>query len=98
MPGTNGEDARERLGIIKSCNDGFKIAEEDLRLRGGGEFFGTRQSGRMLSEIKNLRFPVETVFTAKAVSDEAFSGGYDVSALMRAALSRYEQLAGVAMN
>ena len=52
----------------------------------------------MLSEIKNLRFPVETVFTAKAVSDEAFSGGYDVSALMRAALSRYEQLAGVAMN
>ena len=98
LPGTNGEDARERLGIIKSCNDGFKIAEEDLRLRGGGEFFGTRQSGRMLSEIKNLRFPVETVFTAKAVSDEAFSGGYDVSALMRAALSRYEQLAGVAMN
>jgi len=39
------EDARERLNAFSRTSDGFKIAEEDLRLRGPGEFFGTRQSG-----------------------------------------------------
>jgi ATP-dependent DNA helicase RecG len=39
------EVSRERLDIIEKYHDGFKLAEEDLRLRGPGEFFGTRQSG-----------------------------------------------------
>jgi ATP-dependent DNA helicase RecG len=39
------EVGRERLDIIENVQDGFKLAEEDLRLRGPGEFFGTRQSG-----------------------------------------------------
>jgi ATP-dependent DNA helicase RecG len=39
------EVARERLDIIGRIYDGFQLAEEDLRLRGPGEFFGTRQSG-----------------------------------------------------
>jgi len=39
------EVARARLDIIESVQDGFALAEEDLRLRGPGEFFGTRQSG-----------------------------------------------------
>jgi ATP-dependent DNA helicase RecG len=38
-------EARERLAIIERTLDGFALAEEDLRLRGPGEFFGTRQSG-----------------------------------------------------
>jgi len=37
--------ARERLDIIEKVQDGFVLAEEDLKLRGPGEFFGTRQSG-----------------------------------------------------
>jgi ATP-dependent DNA helicase RecG len=40
-----GEVARERLNVMRSTEDGFVIAEEDLRLRGGGEVLGTRQSG-----------------------------------------------------
>ena len=36
---------QERLSIIETVHNGFKLAEEDLRLRGPGEFFGTRQSG-----------------------------------------------------
>jgi len=36
---------RERLDIIENVQDGFKLAEEDLKMRGPGEFFGTRQSG-----------------------------------------------------
>ena len=39
------EVARERLDIIEKTQDGFQLAEEDLKLRGPGEFFGTRQSG-----------------------------------------------------
>ncbi|QJQ33030.1 ATP-dependent DNA helicase RecG [Sphingomonas lacunae] len=40
-----GETARARLALMRETNDGFRIAEEDLRLRGGGEVLGTRQSG-----------------------------------------------------
>jgi ATP-dependent DNA helicase RecG len=39
------EVARARLDIIEQTQDGFQLAEEDLKLRGPGEFFGTRQSG-----------------------------------------------------
>jgi len=39
------EDASSRLRVLTQTSDGFKIAEEDLRLRGPGQFFGTEQSG-----------------------------------------------------
>jgi len=39
------ETARARLTLMRETNDGFRIAEEDLRLRGAGEILGTRQSG-----------------------------------------------------
>ena len=42
-PGT--EDAQRRLDILTATSDGFRIAEEDLRIRGPGQFFGTRQHG-----------------------------------------------------
>ena len=38
-------EARERLSLMESTRDGFKLAEADMQLRGPGEFFGTRQSG-----------------------------------------------------
>ena len=41
------ETSRARLALMRETNDGFRIAEEDLRLRGGGEWLGTRQSGEM---------------------------------------------------
>jgi ATP-dependent DNA helicase RecG len=42
---TLSETARERLALLRETQDGFRLAEEDLRLRGGGELLGTRQSG-----------------------------------------------------
>ncbi len=40
------EEVQERLRLMESIYDGFRLAEEDLRLRGPGEYFGTRQTGR----------------------------------------------------
>ena len=49
-----GEDARQRLDIMVKSNDGFRIAEEDLIIRGPGEFFGTRQAGMPDLKIANI--------------------------------------------
>lgn len=92
------EQSRERLNVLKNNSDGFAIAEADLKIRGGGDFMGTRQSGRILTELKNLRFPVSAIFTAKAISDEAFGGSFDVTELRRAALEKYDSLKDVILN
>ncbi len=49
-----GEEARRRLRIMVKTHDGFMIAEEDLNIRGPGEFFGTRQSGMPDLKIANI--------------------------------------------
>ena len=49
-----GETARKRLAILRGSDDGFLIAEEDLRLRGAGEALGTRQSGAPLFRLADL--------------------------------------------
>lgn len=92
------ETAKERLYTFKSTTDGFKIAEKDLEMRGGGDFLGTRQSGRMLSDIKNLRYGAQVIFEAKKLCDETFESGLDGEELRRAALKKYAALKDVVMN
>lgn len=48
------EDAWRRLKIMEQSNDGFRIAEEDLAIRGPGDFVGTRQAGLPLLQLANL--------------------------------------------
>lgn len=63
------EDAKERLRAMVETTDGFKIAEEDLALRGPGEFMGTRQSGLPPFRIANLARDVGILSQAR---DAAF--------------------------
>jgi ATP-dependent DNA helicase RecG len=51
---TLSDTARERLALMRETQDGFRLAEEDLRLRGGGELLGTRQSGDTPFRIASL--------------------------------------------
>lgn len=60
--------AKQRLGIMEDTNDGFKIAEKDLELRGEGEILGTRQSGIQLFKIANIVRDIELL---QAARDEA---------------------------
>jgi ATP-dependent DNA helicase RecG len=48
------ETARRRLALLRETQDGFRIAEEDLELRGGGELLGTRQSGDTPFRVASL--------------------------------------------
>lgn len=57
--------ARERLGIMEETNDGFRIAEKDLEIRGQGEIFGTRQSGIQSFRIANIIRDLDILENAK---------------------------------
>jgi len=48
------EEGEKRLEVMKATNDGFKIAEADLEIRGPGEFLGTRQSGLPDFRVANI--------------------------------------------
>ncbi|MDP6843810.1 MAG: ATP-dependent DNA helicase RecG, partial [Rhodospirillales bacterium] len=60
-----GEGARARLNILKDTEDGFRIAEEDLRLRGAGELMGARQSGMPAFRMADMAVHGELLAAAR---------------------------------
>ena len=58
----------QRLKALCKTNDGFRIAEEDLKLRGPGDFFGSRQSGLPAFRVADLSFDLETLKQAQTAS------------------------------
>lgn len=58
-------ESRERLKILESTNDGFKIAEEDLRVRGPGDLFGTVQAGYLPKRIASVQEDSEMLQEAR---------------------------------
>ena len=66
----NGENTRERMKIMVETNDGFKISEKDLELRGSGEFFGTKQHGIPEFKIANLFQDVEMLKSVQSLAEK----------------------------
>ncbi len=60
----------ERLKIMETVDDGFVISEEDFKLRGQGDLFGTKQSGDMSFKIANIRLDYKILLQAKKDSKE----------------------------
>ena len=67
------ETARERLRALCATNDGFRIAEEDLRLRGPGDFFGQRQHGLPQLKVADFAADMELLREAKAAAEKLVS-------------------------
>ena len=61
-------ETKQRLKALCATTDGFKIAEEDLKLRGPGDFFGSRQSGLPVFRVADLSFDLQTLKDAQAAS------------------------------
>ena len=62
------QETLQRLKALCKTTDGFKIAEEDLKLRGPGDFFGSRQSGLPTFRVADLSFDLQTLKDAQAAS------------------------------
>jgi len=68
------EEAQERLKILEQSNDGFKIAEADLKLRGPGELLGQQQSGAMKLRFGDLAEDLRLIQQAKELVARNLSG------------------------
>jgi ATP-dependent DNA helicase RecG len=94
--GLPSEEARSRLRAICRTSDGFALAEEDARLRGLGEFFGTRQHGLGDLRFGDLLHDFDLLEMARAdaielVGDDAGLRKPEHTALRQAVLARYGQ-------
>lgn len=82
------EDGEQRLEVMRSTNDGFRIAEADLQIRGPGEFLGTRQSGlpdfRVANILRDSRILEDAREDAFAYADSPqFSNSKEVQAALK---------------
>ena len=65
VSGTRQEETKKRLEALCRTTDGFQIAEQDLALRGPGDFFGSRQHGLPLLKVASLQMDLETLQAAQ---------------------------------
>lgn len=63
----------ERLSVMTQTTDGFKISEEDFRLRGSGDIFGTRQSGEIKFKLADMKRDFTILLRAKEDSQEVLN-------------------------
>ena len=85
------EKTRRRLQVMTQCSDGFRIAEEDLKLRGPGDFFGDRQHGLPQFKVADLSNDIELLQEAQQAAKDLLA--QDPGLLQHAPLrQRVEQL------
>ena len=89
MSGTDRPDTMERLKILNKSNDGFYIAEQDLKLRGPGDLFGIRQSGAMEFRIADIYQDAQLLKKVSITVDELLYRDENLELDENAALRRY---------
>ena len=92
----------QRLKALCKTTDGFKIAEEDLALRGPGDFFGSRQSGLPTFRVANLSYDLQTLKDAQAASakwiDESGTSEREEAVALRSRIGELFRRAEGTMN
>jgi len=88
ISGSEKEEAMERLSIIGHSNDGFEIANEDLKLRGPGEFFGVKQSGTMNFALGDIYSNADILKMASEAVDYLKKEGYNFQKLHQYSLEK----------
>ena len=89
VSGSDNEASMKRLKILNQSNDGFFIAEEDLKLRGPGDLFGIRQSGVMEFRIADIYQDAELLKKVSMSVDEMLEKDRDLTGEEHAKLKRY---------
>ena len=74
MQGNEQEETSKRLEILNKSNDGFFIANEDLKLRGPGDLFGIRQSGDLDFGLGDIYQDSDVLMLAGELADQVLSG------------------------
>ena len=82
-------DARERIKIMCATNDGFKIAEKDLELRGPGDIEGTKQSGVLNFKLASLVNDKQILESAKVLAGQLLDADPDLSSAENLPLKNY---------
>ena len=86
------QDGRERLKILCATNDGFKVAEKDLELRGPGDIEGTRQSGLLNFKIANIIQDRAMLEVAKKIAVEIVENDPDLNLAVNLQVKNYLQI------
>jgi ATP-dependent DNA helicase RecG len=84
-----GKEAKDRLSVMCSTNDGFKIAEKDLELRGPGDIQGTRQSGALNFRLADIVKDRDLLDKAKLVADQMLDTDPDLKKKENTALREF---------
>lgn len=89
-----GEITTMRLDVLEKTNDGFKIAEADLEIRGPGEFLGTRQAGGLPFRLANLVRDREWLIRARDDASELLKNDPELTLPQHTPLRRYYEREG----
>ena len=88
ISGNKNPETKRRLEVIAKTADGFKIAEEDLKLRGPGDFFGFRQSGLPMLKMADMMTDIKLLELAKKAAAEILEDDPRLEKAENSALSK----------